>query len=128
MSCGGSSNLFQGFAWTNGTTTGIFIPFTEAIEVSSVEAYRIEMELRNKSGDIEVKRAYQYSNDGLTWESEVGVGSWNSTEGFDYPSDYTDTDKTKRFIRFGVITRQISPGGTDNEQMRVTYRLDLKSR
>ena len=130
MACGGSSRTFSGWAWTTGSTTTVFVPLTEPMLVANVEAIRVELELRNRSGDIQVKRAVQYSDDGITWGAAAAfddAGGWIATEGFHLPSDYTDlTDRTKRHVRFGVLAQ--SSAAADNEQARVTYLLDIKSR
>jgi hypothetical protein len=130
MACGGSSNAFKNSAWTNGTTTPVFSCFTEPMNVSNVESIRVEMELRNRSGDIEIKRGLQYSDDGYTWDTATvfdDAAGWIATEGYSYGADYTLTDTDRRFVRFGVMAKR-STGTGDNEQCRVTYRLDVKSR
>ena len=129
MPCGSGSNTIDGCVWAGGNTTPqIFSVFTEAMDVAKVESFRAEFDLRNRSGDIEVKRGYQYSDDGVTWDTAVAydTASWVSTEGFNMPVAYTNTDVTRRWIRFGMIGR--SSAASDNECARVTLMLDLKSR
>jgi hypothetical protein len=129
MACGSGSNIIEGWAWAAGDTTPeVFAVLTEAMSVASVESFRAEFELRNRSGDIEIKRGYQYSDDGLTWDTAVAydTASWVSTEGFNMPTAYANTDVTRRWIRFGIIGR--SAAASDNECARVTLTLDLKNR
>jgi len=60
MACGGSSRTVNnGCVWTTGSTTQLFMVFTDPIEVSKTESFRVELELRNRSGDIQIKRGLQ---------------------------------------------------------------------
>ena len=128
MACGGDSRSLMICVWTTGSTTEIFVPGTDAMPVGKYESFRVELEYRNESGDIEIKRGVQYSDDGLSWDAATAfdTSSWVATEGYNLPTDWTDVLNGRKFFRLGVIAR--SSTAADNEQGRVTYMLDLKSR
>ncbi len=58
----------------------------------------------------------QYSNDGVNWDSAVGLGSW-STSGWEYPTTWEDMPPSgqadRLFVRFGLLTT--NSGGTVTE-------------
>ncbi len=71
----------------------------------------------------------QYSEDGVSWDSPSAIGAYTSSEGWDYGSAYVTVTASKRYVRYGLMTRQTSgAGGSDYESLRVNLAIDLKPR
>ena len=131
MSCGCDSGTgpisLAGYAWTAGSTsTEVFVPLSRPMLVGSWSEFKISAELRDDTGDIKVKPAVQYSNDGVTWSSATGIGSWLTTTGFHYASGLTATDESKTMFRLGMLA--VNETGSTLEQMRVYTTIDMTER
>ena len=128
MGCGPKSMRISGSAHTTGSSeTEVFSAFTDAISVADYESVKMSMEVEDLSdAAVQVARAVSYSNDGVTWDAPTALGSFTSTEGWDYGSAYATLSASKRFARLGILAKQ--PSGTDNENARVNLLIDLKPR
>ena len=118
-------------ATSGSSATDLFWPATDEIDLAAVEKVLVTLEVVTTTGTsvIEAQRAYQVSNDGITWDTATaftGDSGWVSAMGYDYAGSAETIAPTKRFARVGLLTNQKS--GTDIEQMRVNVTTNLVPR
>ncbi len=131
MGCGSKKMNATGSGHTDGTTTPVFTALTSSLEVNAYESAKLSMEVLDRSSatDVEVARGVQYSEDGVSWDSPSAIGAYTSSEGWDYGSAYVTVTASKRYVRYGLMTRQTSgAGGSYYESLRVNLAIDLKPR
>ena len=94
----------------------------DAVEFAKIRA---TLEMRGKTGNIEVKFAYQTADSVASPDTGVGVGSFITADGAGYPSAWADISSItagKQWIRFGVLTQNTS--GTTTNVARIFASLD----
>ncbi|MCB9684486.1 MAG: hypothetical protein H6738_05240 [Alphaproteobacteria bacterium] len=116
-----------------GTTSGsaatdLFFAGTPPLSTGEVGQVVVTFEVVASSGtaSVEIQRAYQLSNDGISWDTAVAFtadNAWVSSLGFDYGSATETIPVTSRFVRVGFQTNQ--KAGTDIEQIRVNVNTNL---
>ena len=127
MACASSVTYPAKGVWSQkSTSTWLFHPVSEAIESVGINNIRASFALEQSTGVIKVRPALQMSNDGLTWDNAVAIGTdTRNTDGTTFADNYEDVSATtqgKLYVRFGVQAQNDS--GTDVEMGRVTLRID----
>jgi hypothetical protein len=123
--------------FSNGGTSDpsrIFHPLLGPVVLEGVGEHRPSLKLYFSSGLVQVKPAYQVSNDLLTWDDGEGgasntfaeFGSARSSAGIDYGTTFTAFNPTnkKLYVRWGVAVNNVS--GSVNEAGLVTLRMDYR--
>lgn len=127
MSCNASILIPARGVWSQkSTSTWIFHPMSEAMDTVGVNHVRVSFSLEQSTGLLKIRPAFQVSNDGLTWDTPVAIGTdTRNTDGTTFADEFVDisgTTTTRLFLRFGVQVQNDS--GTDVELGRVTLRID----
>lgn len=129
MGCSGtgSSQTFRvrQSVWSDGSTSPIFIPFTDALPTMNIAECRMHYEHRGRSGTLSITRACRFSNDGVTWDSAQTVGSSDTTLGYFYGSYAAIPPSPKKFIQFGLSVANNSAGNSEKGQIDLT--IDVRS-
>lgn len=112
-------------AWSNGDDTSeVFVPFFE-VSADEVTKVRPRVLLLGSSGDLKVRAAVEYSNDGLTWTDRAGIGAAaTTTEGVWQYSDVVTPSTAKRIQRYGVLCTNGTDGVPQSGQ--VTLAVDVQ--
>jgi len=116
--------------WSAGsTTTTLFHAFTKATNSNLVQQVLVSFDLRQSSGDLTLRAAFQYSDDGIVWSTPVEFGpAFSSTEETTYGTAFTDVTvlgARKVFIRLGVVVKNDGTS-TEVEFGVVRLRLDFQ--
>ncbi len=114
--------------WSSGSdSTALWIPGTGFGSTAGVHKIRGALEMRCNSGNCQIKLGYQLANDTDSPENAVTAGSFLSSEGFLYATDFTDIStatKGKLYIRFGFWVQNTS--GSRIEMCRASLRVDIE--
>jgi hypothetical protein len=111
--------------WTDGTGTGIFIPFARLAE-NEVASARISL-LLQRNANIEVVPATRGSKDGWTYPDAPAIWAsqaYTSTTGWTWGGSYAAPDDDYQFIEFGFLVRNTT-GAAKNCAM-LTMILDIR--
>lgn len=111
--------------WTDGTATGMFIPFVRLSE-NEVASARVSF-LLQQNANLEVVPATRGSKDGWTWPDASAIwasGSYTSTSGWSWGGSYTAPDDDYQWLEFGFLVRNTS-GSVMNSAM-LTLVLDIR--
>lgn len=127
MSCTLSETFPDRPVWTEkSTSTWVFHPMTESQPSTGVSKVRASFALEASSGALTIRPALQMSNDGVTWDTAVAIGTDTLTaDGTNYADSYEDmssTTQAKLYVRFGIQATNSS--GTALEMGRATLRID----
>ena len=130
MSCGPKTIRNGGGVWTlPDMTTPVFVPRTGTLRSADYASAGITLELLDPTNQIEVGRGVTTSDDGVTWNTPVAFGTagYISSAGFDYPGGLDTIPTTYRFLRFGILARNVTSAAII-EQARVNMSIDLDPR
>lgn len=92
--------------WCKSNEAAIEHPLTATMPSGGIKKVRVSIEMMRQAGNITVRAGYQYSDDGKTWGSMVGIGPAALTsDTVDMGSEGWEdiTSGAKRFIRFGIL-------------------------
>lgn len=102
------------FDWTTvycDSTTPVFIPISPWMAAGDVEKLRVPIEMRGRVGNIQIRAAYQSTNDQRTPGGASGFGGTLSAEGFEDPSSLEDVSAAfagDEFWRMGLLCSNTS--------------------
>ena len=111
--------------WTDGTTTGSFIPFVRLSE-NEVASARVSFLLEQNS-NIEVVPATRGSKDGWTYPADAAIwasGSYTTTAGWSWGGSYSAPDDDYQWLEFGFLVKNTS--GTVANAAMITLVLDIR--
>lgn len=126
MSCGQDKVDITLPVWSDGTTTNIFIPFTQ-LRVNDITGMKISL-MATGTSLLTIQRAARYSQDGVTWTAAIpfgtalsglqpsGVASWSTGRSALLPG--------QQWIEVGVLAKNTS--GTDNQAGQARLILNLR--
>lgn len=118
-------------------STQNFLPMTAAINSTQVRYVLLGIWLEAYSSEnIKIRPAYQYSNDGVTWDSPIAVDLSSGTPATQTAGwTYTDTVRDlesgvtpKLFVRFGVLVLNLDITPDDTKSQVGTIRLSVQVR
>jgi hypothetical protein len=98
--------------WTLQNGTALFIALSDALDSNDLKSARATLEMRENSGNCKITAAYQYSNDGITWDAHQTFGTAQVGNGTTYGSYADISANAKRLIRFGLVVEQDQASGT----------------
>ncbi|MEZ4316356.1 MAG: hypothetical protein R3F61_02580 [Myxococcota bacterium] len=122
-------------AVSNHSTTDHFTPLTDAFDTTDVEACLFALELISHTTYAEVRPAYQFSDDGVTWTTHTPVGvntnsgsAYVTADGWGFGDTWIDlTTGSRLFVRFGVMCRNKAGHASNNEVASVQLRVQLRT-
>ena len=114
------------------TTTALNHPLSPPLESSRFDKIRPTLELRGATANVQVKLAWRWSNDGISWGSWTTGGTAATSDGITHPAaspnDWIDpnTDNTsrKQFFQLGIECDGLN-STTINELGLVTLRIEF---
>jgi hypothetical protein len=112
--------------WSDGTTTGVFHPMTEAMNSAGVTGVRPSWLVYRPTGGQAINAGVEYSNDGITWDTAVAFGTNYPTSTEVYQTTFVDVSvlgTRKRLVRFGLFIKTNS--GTEVEICNATMMVDF---
>ncbi len=125
MSCSLKPRSIQSAVFSDGTTTNLVVPVSDAIPVAEAAKIGISLEVVALTSALTLQIAIQYSDDGVTWDSTgTTVGSTFTSTGWQYRG-LTSTDDTRRWARVGVLCKNTSTSGPVQKgtvQLSLTFR------
>ena len=111
MACSSETITRRVRVWSQRSTTGLFIPLHDG-SAMTYALFKVDYNLQESRGTIELKRAVRYSNDGgFTWSTPTELGSYSSTEGWDHDPDFHSLSDDYSVFQLGLLARNDS--GTD---------------
>ena len=115
--------------WTNGTSTPMFFPLSDVMESAGLTDIRVSTEMRQDSGNCEIRPALRYSDDGITWDASDDLGiAYLTSVGIDPGTTYTDItalgSTVRSYLQFGVQVANDS--GALIEVCNATLRVEPK--
>ena len=109
--------------WTKRSTTSVFVPLFEGSALKYTR-FKLDYELDEAEGTVEVSRAIRYSNDrGKTWGSAVAIGSYSSATGWNHHDTFEAIDDDFMDFQVGYLVRNDS--GSDQRMGRLDSVLAL---
>jgi hypothetical protein len=100
--------------WTDGTASDMWHELSEAMSSAGLINVRVSTEMEEKVGNIEIRPALRYSDDGFTWNTakEI-VATYRTTNGTDVGTSYVDITglagtTPHAFVQFGVVAANTS--------------------
>jgi hypothetical protein len=131
MACSASRNFGPVVVWSSGSTTNwVFHPVAEPEPSADVPTtMRPNLGLAQSSGNAKIRLALRMSNDGLTFDTPVAIGSLvaaaeSSVFGTTY-SDLASNLVSKRLVQFGIQCQNAS--GSNIELCSASAQLDLRN-
>ena len=127
----GSVTLGPTPVWSErSTSTWVFHPVSAPMQSADVAgSIRPNIDMGQDSGNAKARAALRMSDDGLTWDTPVAIGTLTATaDGTSYATSYADVKSTlegKRLVQFGIECTNET--GTDLELARVSIQLDFQS-
>ena len=124
MACSTSEYDVTKDVWTKGTTTDdLFVPL---LKLATTDAARVKLSyLALGSAGLLCRRAWRYSNDGVTWTSVVAIGGLYAAEGsWQWSTGYFLTLTNYQWVEYGIISK--NSGGTVMESGRVRALFSLR--
>ena len=116
--------------WTDGTSSPMFHPFSDAIDTGSVTYARASIEMDQDTGFCKMRPALRYSDDGITWGTPVAIiAGYRATIGIDYGTtwvDLTGLATAKNWVQFGVEAANES--GSDVNHCNATLMIQPRVR
>lgn len=121
--------------WTNGTTTAIFHPLSDAMPTASMTDVRVAFALSELYSNCRIRPAIRFSSDGVNWDTAAPIDSTNldyvTTEVITYGSQYIDITgiagtSDKGWVQFGV--QAANTGVTNAGFCNATLRVEVKQR
>lgn len=116
-------------SWTKGHTSNwLFHPMSPPQSTVGIRKVRAAVEVGQDSGDCKSRPAYRTTNDGVTWDSPVALGTTTQTgDGVTYDDEYVDisadTD-AKQLVQFG--NQLVHATTSDIHHCMVTLKLDIE--
>lgn len=131
MSCSKKESLTLGPipAWTvKSTTNWNFFALSPPMSSSGVINVRVSFEMANNSGDCKIRPVLRMSNDGVTWDSPVAIGTATlSDDGTTYGAVFENmatTTTAKQLVQFGIEVQNATGSGV--ELCLVSMRIDIE--
>lgn len=126
----GSVQLGPITTWTKRSTTNwIFHSLGAPMQSATVgRKIRPNIDMSETSGDVKVRLSMRMSNDGMTWDTPVAIGTLTANaDGPQFGSSFADLSSTldgKRLVQFGV--EAVNDIGSNLELARVAAQLDFQ--
>ncbi|MEZ4316355.1 MAG: hypothetical protein R3F61_02575 [Myxococcota bacterium] len=88
----------------NNTTTERFVPITGALPGNTLTECRAQFDLSSTNGNVKVRPAVQYSNDGYDWTATSAIGDWSSALDQELYSSWVDQSSAAAvYVRVGFL-------------------------
>lgn len=86
------------------------MPFTGPLDTTLIKAMRASFNFVSGNANLEVRLAYQMSNNGITWGTPTAVDDYVSTAGLEYNNSTVTSVTTDQrlFVRFGIQAKNTS--------------------
>ncbi len=115
--------------WTDGTTNPTWHALSQPMSSAGLLKVRVSTELEETSANCKIRPAIRWSNDGISWDSDVNlVAGYRTTVGSDFGSTYIDLmalGTPKPWVQFGVQAANNS--GVRVEICRATLLVEPES-
>lgn len=103
---------WQAFFSDSTSDPGRFFPLTAALDTAAWQPVSWQLEISALVGsDLRTRVAYEFSNDGLTWDTQGTLTNFVSpTNGWFYGTTFTSISAaattSKRFLRAGLLVKK----------------------
>lgn len=126
MACGTKREAtYSSVVFSNGTSTSIVVPVSEAFAVDSVAQVALAFEVQARTANLTLQAAIQYSDDQVTWDSgATAIGATVSATGWFYRG-MNSTDSTRQFGR--IVFLVSSSSGSQPDQAAVMLNIRIRS-
>jgi len=123
MGCTNNTVRRSQTVWTKRSTTAVFVPLFEGSALKYTR-FKLDYELDEAEGVVEVSRAVRYSNNsGQTWSAPVPIGSYSSAVGWNHHDTFEAIDDDYMEFQVGFLVR--NDAGTDQRMGRLDSVLAL---
>lgn len=126
MACKQRPVTCRGTVFSDGTSTPIYVPVSEAFLVADAAKIGITFEVQCMSAQLVLGPALRYSDDGVTWDavgSVVAVGSTVAAVGV-YHRSFGSVDDTRRYYQVGFKVHSAS--GSEIDKGTVQLKLQFR--
>lgn len=126
MTCGMRNERWTVIASTLGSdSTTLFLPASAPLAVSDLDQVAITQEVVSRTANLEVRPAIRFSQDGLSWADERGLGAWASATGTTHAPPTSVPATRGAWAQIGLQARNTS--GTSDAakgvvQLEATFR------
>ena len=97
MSCGGGNRITAGpqIVYTKKSNAILlFHPMTGPISTAGIVSARSAVEMQEETGDIKIRGAARFSDDGVQWGTPIAVGAYQTADGnYDPTRGYKSLEK-----------------------------------
>lgn len=110
------------------TTNWVFHPALPPMDSARHKYVRASIEMAQNSGACKIRPALRMSNDGVTWDTPVAIGSdTRNSNGTTYGNTFNDmgtTTAAKQIVQYGV--QAVNDSGTALEMCSASLKIDVK--
>lgn len=106
----------------------VFHPLSAPMDSTGVDKVRVSFEMRQNSGDAEIRPAYRMTDDAITWGTPIAIGTATRTQdgvtnGSQFYDESASTDD-KSLVQFGIECKNGS--GAALEMCMAALKVDIK--
>jgi hypothetical protein len=126
MGCSDKTVQVRRCAWSDGTTTAIFLGAAQ-FPVKKTGSVRVSMDVEATTGSLELRRAIRFSNDGITWTSpptEFGA-AFTAASGDAWGEAFQATDSAWQIAEVGVMAKNAN-GVVTRQQAQINFVIDTR--